>query len=262
LRSVPIHPQHNVQQLQSWMNTCISSHTKCSQFQQLSTESSERPSRILQINGDQLKLRCDVLQLENCSYLTLSHMWGSEPTKQLVLTEANLASYQDGIALETLPAIFRKAVSLTQLLGHEYLWIDSLCIIQDSLTDWEAEASKMASTYGNSLCNLTCIVPPDRFHQEQQHDPRVYIPCVVRPATVEGSGLYVMPEYIYSRSYKAGFACNWHRPLDWPLFSRAWYVIYFEAKMTLAVHTNADDLRLLPQDVSGTFPKPTDHFLR
>jgi hypothetical protein len=163
------------------MNTCISSHTKCSQFQQLSTESSERPSRILQINGDQLKLRCDVLQLENCSYLTLSHMWGSEPTKQLVLTEANLASYQDGIALETLPAIFRKAVSLTQLLGHEYLWIDSLCIIQDSLTDWEAEASKMASTYGNSLCNLTCIVPPDRFHQEQQHDPRFIYPVWCDP---------------------------------------------------------------------------------
>ncbi|KAH7370060.1 hypothetical protein BKA65DRAFT_386907, partial [Rhexocercosporidium sp. MPI-PUGE-AT-0058] len=43
----------------------------------------------------------------------------------------------------TLPATFRDAVVITRLLGVKYLWIDSLCIIQDQLSDWEHESAKM-----------------------------------------------------------------------------------------------------------------------
>jgi hypothetical protein len=141
-------------------------------------------------------------------------MWGSEPGNQLVLKEENLSQYQDGIPLEILPAIYKEAVDLGRLLGYQYLWIDSLCIIQDSPSNWETEASKMASTYGNALCNLACIFPPDRFYPERRLDLRAYIPCVVRSVTTEMSGLYAIPENIYSRSSRLGFACKWHKPVD------------------------------------------------
>jgi hypothetical protein len=204
------------------MQTCVSNHPNCSQFQRESTNTSDRPSRILEIDGDRLKLRNHDITQEQYTYLTLSHMWGSDPAHQLVLKEANLTQYQGGIPFETLPAIYKEAVTMTRLLGYKYLWIDSLCIIQDSPSDWESEASRMASTYGNALCNLACILPPDDFHPEWRLDPRAYIPCVIRPTTTETSGLYAIPENIYSRSFSQGFACKWHRPVDWPLSSRAW----------------------------------------
>ncbi|OCL05864.1 HET-domain-containing protein, partial [Glonium stellatum] len=58
------------------------------------------------------------------------------------------------IPLECLPRTFREAVNITRAIGQRYIWIDSLCIIQDSIEDWEAEAAKMAEVYSKSLCTL------------------------------------------------------------------------------------------------------------
>ena len=46
------------------------------------------------------------------------------------------------------------AVVVTRLLGLRYLWIDSLCIIQDSKSDWEEEGSKMDQVYKNAYVTL------------------------------------------------------------------------------------------------------------
>jgi hypothetical protein len=227
MSSAPWNPRYNGQQLQSWLQTCIYQHPECSRFQSQATDSSERPSRMLQISRDQLKLQCNTLELQASSYLTLSHMWGLEPTDQFILTEARLGSYQEGILLETLPAIFREAIHLTRLLGHEYLWVDSLCIVQDSPTDWEVEASKMASTYGNALCNLACLFPPDRFHPDRRRDPRAYVPCIVRPATTEVKGVYAISLDVYWQPEANEQPRRSDKSELWPLFSRAWYVFSF-----------------------------------
>lgn len=54
----------------------------------------------------------------------------------------------------TLPLTFRHAVVLTRTLGCRYLWINSLCIVQDDEDDWQVEAAQMASIYRNSLLTL------------------------------------------------------------------------------------------------------------
>ncbi len=51
------------------------------------------------------------------------------------------------IPMATLPKTFRDAVAVTRALDIRYIWIDSLCIVQDDLQDWEQEAAKMASVY-------------------------------------------------------------------------------------------------------------------
>lgn len=43
---------------------------------------------------------------------------------------------------------------MTRKIGQRYIWIDALCIIQDSASDWEVEASRMASVYQNSFLTL------------------------------------------------------------------------------------------------------------
>ncbi|KAF5587294.1 hypothetical protein FPANT_6974 [Fusarium pseudoanthophilum] len=59
-----------------------------------------------------------------------------------------------GIALQELPAAYTDAVALTRELGVRYLWIDALCIIQDSEADWERECTRMADTYANAFLTI------------------------------------------------------------------------------------------------------------
>ena len=68
------------------------------------------------------------------SYVALSHCWGQSPI--IVLTKDNLNQFKDGIAISDLPKRFREAILIARdWLGMRYLWIDSMCILQDQLND-------------------------------------------------------------------------------------------------------------------------------
>jgi len=56
--------------------------------------------------------------------------------------------------IKALPKTFRDAVPVLQQLNVQYLWIDSLCIIQDSDEDWRTEAARMPEVYRNAICNF------------------------------------------------------------------------------------------------------------
>jgi hypothetical protein len=93
-------------------------------------------------------------------YAAVSHCWGGvQNVKQL--REANLHSMTHGIDLNELPWTFRHAITVTRRIGLQYLWIDSLCIIQDSLEDWTRESSKMGEVYKNCLVNISATAAPN-----------------------------------------------------------------------------------------------------
>jgi len=71
------------------------------------------------------------------------------------LTTDNLAEFQNSISLADLPANFRDAIKITRRLQIPYLWIDSLCIIQNSRDDWEAESKKMCSIYRDACVMIS-----------------------------------------------------------------------------------------------------------
>jgi hypothetical protein len=56
-----------------------------------------------------------------------------------------------------MPKTFRDAIVITKELGIQYIWIDSLCIIQDSASDWAYEASRMASVYLGALVTIAAV---------------------------------------------------------------------------------------------------------
>lgn len=56
--------------------------------------------------------------------------------------------------MSELPRNFRDAIALTRTLAIEYLWIDSLCIIQDSAQDWQMECTWMTDIYAGSFINI------------------------------------------------------------------------------------------------------------
>lgn len=133
----------------SWINSCITDHPLC-----LAPPLTLLPTRVLDLESPTSPSQlCLVLgQGSTASYVALSHCWGgSQPLK---LTLSTLEEFQMNISLSTLPKTFLDAVSVTRSLGFRYLWIDSLCIIQDSKADWDSECAKMIDVYKNAAVTL------------------------------------------------------------------------------------------------------------
>jgi hypothetical protein len=70
------------------------------------------------------------------------------------LTYTRYNEFLTGIELQSLPSTFKDAITLTRYLGIDYLWIDSLCIIQDSQPDWQRESYRMSDVYQGSFLNI------------------------------------------------------------------------------------------------------------
>ncbi|KAJ4420960.1 hypothetical protein N0V82_004002 [Gnomoniopsis sp. IMI 355080] len=62
---------------------------------------------------------------------------------------------KQGIPKAILPKTFHDAVIITRKLGIRYLWIDSLCIIQDDEKDWQRESGRMSTLYWNSTITIS-----------------------------------------------------------------------------------------------------------
>lgn len=67
-------------------------------------------------------------------YICLSHCWGT--VKIIRTTKTNLEKYKEAIVWAELSKTFREAIELTREFGLGFIWIDSLCIVQDGPQDW------------------------------------------------------------------------------------------------------------------------------
>ena len=81
----------------------------------------------------------------------------------------------DGIFTASLPKTFQDAVYVTRKFGIQYLWIDSLCIIQDSKEDWDLESSLMTFVYGGCLLNIAAASSNDCTGGIFQNRPPSYL---------------------------------------------------------------------------------------
>ena len=89
---------------------------------------------------------------QGTNYIGLSHRLGSGYTYNLQTNDKDALA--DGINIALLPGSFRNATVVVRDLGQRYLWIDSLCIVEDSLIDWKQESEKMAAIYSNALFTI------------------------------------------------------------------------------------------------------------
>lgn len=86
-------------------------------------------------------------------YATLSHCWGS--TSPIQTTSQNIRHFiLEGISRKDLPKTFNEAIDVVRSLGMRYLWIDALCIVQDSMEDWLHEADLMSKVYRYCFINI------------------------------------------------------------------------------------------------------------
>ncbi|KAI1420106.1 hypothetical protein F5Y12DRAFT_792268 [Xylaria sp. FL1777] len=87
-------------------------------------------------------------------YATLSHRWGSPQQHKFCTYKSNIKELKQGIKIESLPRTFQDAVYIAYGLGLRYLWIDSLCIIQDDPLDWETESKLMEHVFSSAYCTI------------------------------------------------------------------------------------------------------------
>ncbi|KAK3323671.1 heterokaryon incompatibility protein-domain-containing protein [Cercophora scortea] len=96
---------------------------------------------------------CLVPAPPGAAYIALSYVWGQ--TEILRTTSDNLAAHQvDGTiggSTKTIPQTIRDAIGLVPLLGERYLWVDSLCIVQDDAESLDSHISQMAAIFENAV---------------------------------------------------------------------------------------------------------------
>lgn len=171
-----------------WLDLCQHDHRSCE-----NTNADFYPKRLLDLrNGEPSLVETGGRTLHN-PYATLSHCWGQADF--LTLMEENLNDLVDGVPLEKLPKSFQDAIEICKWLEIRYLWIDSLCIIQNKRKDdgnwkehtetvadqdWKEHARSMADIYRNCLLNIS-IDRASNPHQGAfaERPPGVLDPCSV-----------------------------------------------------------------------------------
>lgn len=199
------------QQLQS----CCDSHKSC--VPQLSTIS-QVPRRLLNIH-DSGKGHIHLVEAPQHvkNYACLSYCWGTQPF--LRTTAHNIQSHFQKISLKNLPEAFVDAICYARKLGILYLWIDSLCIIQDDANDWKRESAQMASIYQNAHIVLSATKLPSPYNTLFEDVGHEYEAHSLEVMTSEGSeevrfrrSLTHMPSALHSTQSKSSL----------PTLSRGW----------------------------------------
>jgi hypothetical protein len=94
------------------------------------------------------------------------------------MTFSTVKTLQSGIGIHKLPKTTPDAIHVTQKLGLKWLWVDSLCIRQDSAEDWTQEAKTQVGVYQNCfLCDAAAGAKGNDEDLFAQPDPLIYKPC-------------------------------------------------------------------------------------
>jgi hypothetical protein len=207
-----------------WTKTCAAEHPICR-----NDHESFIPRRVLDVGGDdgsQVRLLETQAAEKSERYICLSHMWGT--SKPIQTTQSNMADHIAGIPLMALPLTFRDAVKITRYLGVRFLWIDSLCIVQDDNDDWVTQSAQMANIYGKSFLTISATISEDAhggIFKRIPHDAgHIEVPHHVN--LKESTGVFVGSVISHEQfenltpSALAGQCQKWDS--QYPLLGRAW----------------------------------------
>ncbi|CZR67815.1 uncharacterized protein PAC_17714 [Phialocephala subalpina] len=196
----------NVAKISDWIRECDESHgRRCRTNSNI--EGNERGSKVIPFRPIRLIDVGDGLHdehprlvitsaIHNASpnevgkYMALSYCWGpvDKTSKLLTTTHDTIGLRSEKIVFSTMPQTFQDAVNVARKLGIQYLWIDSLCIIQDDAQDWQIESSKMAEIFSNA--HLTIIAATGSSCNDgfltQRSGPYCMVPLSIEGAASEG----------------------------------------------------------------------------
>jgi hypothetical protein len=144
--------------LRKWLRDCNETH---SDHGITCNTDNELPTGVLDIGYAETpnRLRLCYPEGKRGKYIALSHCWGTgEPLRT---TTDNKKAHCEAIKFDDLPKVFQDAVVVTRELGIQFLWIDSLCIIQDDANDWLRESKRMDMVFASAYCTIAASSAKD-----------------------------------------------------------------------------------------------------
>ena len=156
-RSIPPDPSSRLcwSLMKEWKSTCEKFHKGCRR-----QDGGKAPTRLVDVGvlDASRRPRLQVSDSDSAKrYATLSHCWAGALQVVSVLQAGNIEQMKRGINMAAMPQTFQDAVRITQELNIPYLWIDCLCVVQDSVDDWARESPHMARYYEGGEIMLSAL---------------------------------------------------------------------------------------------------------
>jgi hypothetical protein len=212
-------------QITTWLEEC-KGHDCCSGSRRDST----LPTRIIEVSplGRQHPRLLESGNLRGV-YATLSYCWGT--TRFMTLTRSNYGQFREELDLLNLPSTIRHAISMARDLSIQYLWIDALCIIQDSEEDKVREIADMKQIFESSALTIVAASAKSVFdgflYRRIYSEPSHTIPVRIRPGLFGTMSVNELDAACYDERLE-------------PLAKRAWTMqeqLLAQRTLTFTTHT-------------------------
>jgi hypothetical protein len=198
--------------IEQWLKKCDGDHKHCKSGE------SRLPDRVLEISHpDVLNQNVKLVETrkgewEPSKYICLSYTWGTRGT--VMTTSMTYKRLKKGVPAFVLPSTMWQAIQIAQRLGIDYVWIDSICVLQDDEDDWLEQTAKMADIYGNAYLTIAAAASTEAQDGLMVHRHPIYespdaygqgirdtrlgavAAAVVRLSNGDGSMLCFFPENI------------------------------------------------------------------
>jgi serine/threonine protein kinase len=150
------HGQDTFKNANSWIEECDHTHDAC---RHVAAAEKMLPTRLIDTQpegmDDSVIRIVDGTSIaqgtEAVKYATLSYVWSKT---NVTLTSDGLPNARLGLQRHALPTVLQSGIQAAQKLGFRYAWVDSLCILQDSEADKQAECALMASVFRNAALTI------------------------------------------------------------------------------------------------------------
>lgn len=183
--------------LREWVTNCVSEHEECRQHPQESSDYSTPPTRIIHLGVTKVAV-------------ARSRLIDTKEKKTLETRFDNLQSHHEEIPYEGITPTFRDAMNVIRQLGFRYLWIDSLCIIQNDKEEWERESRIMGEIFSGACVAIAAVDSVDEDGMDHGMLLRHKYPLVVtirlpfdpRPLSALSQKIFGETERMYIWKYK------------------------------------------------------------
>jgi hypothetical protein len=191
-----------------WIQDCTENHQNCRCTPW--SISNEPPTRLIDVGPpdgsrdpylfippNSTRLQGDAQSEEstvNLRYIALSYCWGT--SENFRTTTSTLTERIENIPWDGIPETIKDAILITRRLGVRYLWVDALCIIQDSGDDWKVESSRMKDVYGGAFLTISAALSPNVHHGISRQT------ILVQPGNAgPGRSFALQADPLYSRAW-------------------------------------------------------------
>jgi hypothetical protein len=142
-------PLRDFQTAKGWLIECNTAHKECP-----NQSKAELPTRLVELLplGAPINARICSTSGHIGSCVALSYCWGgSQPFRT---TTANSHHCSESLPYSNLPKTILDAFEVVRNLDLRFVWVDSLCIIQDDKLDIERELRSMVRVYQNAKLTI------------------------------------------------------------------------------------------------------------